>query len=133
MDVKLQWKLSDDVESLVASIVDCKNQLTSASNEKHGTTNVKLLSCDAYAGEKLVTLLRLSELWQPAIEFTEEDLLVPLSRRQKKTTELQADFQAFKLHCMPILGETVLRVVNVFHVDGTSSEQTMYGNVEILQ
>ncbi len=132
MDYRTQWKISSEVETLVEAIVICKNGLVVGCKEKHGSTKVNLLSCDVYAGDKPLQLLGLSESWTPCVEFTEEDLITPLSRRQVKTTELMADFAAFKLHRMSVLGEDVIRVVNVFRVDGHSAEQTMYGNVELV-
>jgi hypothetical protein len=130
MDAKTQWKVSADVDSLVAAIVENKKQLITACVLKHGM-KTRALTCDVYAGPKLLELLQLSELWTPC-EDEPEDLTVLESRRQHRATERVADFTLFKLHRMDILREGAIRLVMTFHVDENSVDQTWYGDVEIV-
>lgn len=131
MDAKVQWKISSNVDSLVDTIAKCKQELVTGAFSKNGMGS-RLLTCDVYAGPKLLELLMLSELWTPVCEMTEEDLIIPAHRRPKKTTELVADFTIFKLHRMDVLGESAIRVVAAFSIPGSSAEQTWYGNVKIV-
>jgi len=131
MDVKLKWKISSDVESLVETIVECRRLLVAGCAARN-KSKTNLLSCDAFAGHKLIELLQLSEMWSPCVEFTEEDLRTAPSRRQKKTTTLMANFSLFKLHCMEVLGEEAIRVVVECSSDDSVVVQTYYGNVEII-
>lgn len=132
MDAKVQWKISPKVDTLVEAIVKCKQELVTAAFSKHGM-HTKLLTCDAYASSKMLELLELSELWTVCTEITEEDIKVPLHRRQKKSTELVADFTLFRLHRMDVLGEDAIRVVAVFQVPDSAADTSWYGNVEIVK
>lgn len=130
MDVKARWRISADVEALVEVILQCRKQLITECMRKHGM-KTRLLSCDVYAGDKLIEMLSLSKRWRACMEMTEEDLRIPPSRRQKRTTTLLADFTDFKLHRMPVLGETDVRVLASFDV-GDEADQAWYGNVELI-
>ena len=133
MDAKVQWKVSEDVEGLVAAVVECRDQLKKICAQRNGcSTMLEPRDCNAFAGSKILELLQLSEMWSPCVEFTEEDMTIPLSRRQVKTTEFVADFSLFKLHRMDVLCEDVIRVVVVFLIDGGPQTQTYYGNVELI-
>ena len=131
MDVKLQWSVSDDVESLVAAIVECKKQLYEAAQQKYGP-KTKLLSCDAYAGNKVLELLELSERWTACSEVIEHDASVPASRRLKQTTKMVADFAEFKLHRMTLLGKDDVRVIIIVLEPETNNDLTWIGNVELV-
>jgi len=130
MDAKVQWQVNSDVNTLVDSITKCKQELVTSCFCKHGMSS-KLVKCDVFASDKMLELLQLSELWTPCIEMTEEDVTVPLNRRQKKTTMLVADFGSFKLHRMKILKEARLRVVVTMQAEAESAEQLWFGDVEI--
>jgi hypothetical protein len=132
MDAKLQWKISPNVNTLVDAIARCKQELMTAAFSKNGM-GTKLLTCDAYAGSQLLELLALSELWTPVCEITEEDLKTSVWRRQKKTTELVADFTVFKLHRMDVLGADAIRIITTFQVPDSSADQVWYGTVEITK
>lgn len=126
MDVKLDWTISDDVETLVDSIIDCRKQLIKDCVFKHGMRS-RVLDCDAYASGKIIELLRLSTRWVECLDDLEEDLTVPTWRRQKKHTELVADFSSFRLHVSPVMGSDI-RVVMSFDV-GDAAMQTWFGTV----
>jgi len=132
MDAKVQWQINSEADTLVDAISKCKQELVTSCFSKHGMTS-KLVKCDAYAGDRMLELLQTSELWVPCVEFVEEDVSVPLGRRQKKTTELMADFGAFMLHRMKILKNDRIRVVVTMQAEGESAEQLWFGDVEIHQ
>lgn len=130
MDVKSRWQVTHEIETLVEVIVKAKQDLVTAAFEKYGM-NTRLASCDVFAGQKLIELFQMSELWTSCSEQPEDQDVVSY-RRQKKTTELVADFNAFKLHRMEILNISDVRIVAVFHVEGHGAEQVMFANVEIV-
>jgi hypothetical protein len=132
MDVKVQWKISDDVDGLIAAVVECKHQLLRIAAEKLGR-DVKQISCDAYAAPKILELFQLSANWVPVVEFSEEDMRVPVHRRQKKTTELVADFGLFKLHRMDVLGTRSVRVIAAFEGLEGGADQVLFGDVELVK
>lgn len=132
MDATVQWQISSQVETLVESIVKCKQELVTAAFSKYGM-HTKLLTCDAYASVKMLELLQLSELWVPCMDMSPEDLRVPTYRRQKKATEHVADFTVFQLHRMDVLGEASIRVLATFEIADSAAEQLWYGNVEIVK
>jgi hypothetical protein len=132
MDAHVEWKVSDDVEGLVAACVECKSLLTQAASQKYRRP-AQLNSCDVYAGDKLLELLQLSEKWTPCTELTEEDLVTPLRRRALKTTYLVADFGEFKLHRMSVMGTAAIRVIATFTVTNDDvADLLWYGNVNVL-
>lgn len=129
MDAKLRWKISSDVDSLVAVIAACRKELVTVCTLKHGM-KTKFLTCDAFAGDKLIELFQTSDKWVSASESGVIDETVPLWRQQQKSTQLVADFTAFKLHKMSVLGETDVRVIVAFDV-GDMAEQIYFGNIEV--
>jgi hypothetical protein len=130
MDAKLEWVIDPEVEGLVNAVLQCRQQLVTQCVLKHGM-KAHLVSTEAYAGDKVLELFQQSVRWLPCMEMTEEDLSVPAHRRQKKTTELVADFASFKLHRMSVLGETDVRVVVTMDV-GDIAEQVMFGNIALV-
>jgi hypothetical protein len=129
MDFTVTWKVSSDVEKLVAAVNECKQGLTTSTFSKYG--RAKLLFCDVYASAKLLELFQLSALWTPCLEFSESDLRVRPSHRPDPVSTLVADFELFKLHRDRILSDDVVRLVAVFDVtDGV--DKTMYGNVQLV-
>lgn len=133
MDVKLQWKVSPDVDGLVKTVLACKKDLTNACKSVYEGVRVKVLTCDVYAGDKLLQLFSLSELFVPVLETAEViDESVPESRREKVYTEHVGNFTMFQLHRAPVMGERDVRMVIVMNVDGDSADQKWYGNIELV-
>lgn len=130
MDARLDWKASADVEPLVDAVIACRQQLVTHCVLKHGM-RTKALSCDAYASARIVEFFRLSSRWIDSVDASEEDLTVPTWRRQKKLTELVADFSAFRLHVSPDhMGDDV-RVLMSFDV-GDAAMQAWFGTVSVV-
>lgn len=132
MDVKIQWQPSADTDGLLRAIVGCKQALLSYAKAKHGRDKLTVVSCDAYASDKLIDQLRSNELWTDAVDPDESDPAVPLHRQQRRVSELVADFDLFRLHRLPVLnnGTDPVRVVLTMAVPG-DRDQVFYGNVGI--
>lgn len=130
VDVKLQWLVSPEIETLVDAIVKCKQELVTVAFAKLGM-RTRTISCDVYVGSKLIEFLQMSDMWTPAVEETTDDDVVSY-RRQKKTTELVADFKLFKLHRMDVLHADDIRIITIFQSDDHSADQMFFGNVEIV-
>lgn len=130
MDDKVKWDHAPpEEESLVDAVNNCVHNLIMIATMKHG--RVTTVSSDAFASSKVIELLQLGNRWKPCLDFTDEDLRVPTYRRQKKMTELVADFGKFKLHRNEVMNETDVRVVVAFEVEGSSAKQEFFGNVEL--
>ena len=131
MDANVQWKVSDDVETIVAAITSCKRQLIECVKKRRPyKRNLKTIQCEAFASPKLVQLLQLSDVWRASSETVEEqDKRYPYYRYH--TSKLVADFEQFKLHEDEIVGDASIRVMMAFDC-GEDDIESFVGNVEIV-
>jgi hypothetical protein len=120
MDAVVKWRVSPNVDTLVAAVVECKKLLVEFVEQMHGSQHTNVVSCDAYAGSKVLELFQLSELWTPCVDPEE-----------KSVSRLVASFPLFKLHRLETMGEDQVRVVLVADV-GEGHDLTYYGNVELV-
>lgn len=126
MDFSVQWKVSSNVEKLVDAVQECKQGLTTATFGKYG--RAKLLSCDVYASAKIVEFLRLSTLWSPLTEFSEDGERV---KSYDIASHVVADFNVFRLFQHKVFGDDVIRMVCTYDVcDGV--DKVMYGNIHLV-
>jgi hypothetical protein len=103
MDLHTQWVISSDVESLVAAIVDCRTKLVNLAKKSHVPMRVTAKTCDVYANQKVIELLRLSSAWKDL--KSEDDPRCTYSSRPV------ASFPEFDLHTHDIMDEDVVRLV----------------------
>jgi hypothetical protein len=130
MDATVKWKVSPDVEKLVEAIVECRTQLVNVAKEKYGLQRVGVQQCDAYAGLKVVELLRLSELWSDA-RPTPADVDARTGEVRAPVSVHLADFVMFQLHSLPVMGEDAIRVILEADV-AEDRDMVFYGNVELV-
>lgn len=128
MDVKVQWKVCSDPESLIAVIVACRDELVEVAKAKHRLTRVGLVSSEAFAGDKLLEMLQLSDKWKPLIEVFE--VTVRPNKRNPNAAVLVADMGQFKLYRSKVMGTEMIRVIVNADV-GEDCVQTFYGTVEV--
>jgi hypothetical protein len=131
MDVKVQWKVSPNVEKLVGAIVRCRELLVDVAKQKHSLTRVGVVSCDAYADAKVVELLRLSDRWTN-VKPQVDEVDARTGEKRVPTSEHVAGFEQFQLHSNPVMGEETVRVVLVAAV-GEDHDHTFMGNVELVK
>lgn len=131
MDVKLEWPVSSDAESLVDAIDGCRQRLIAIVAQKHNLQRVGVESCDAFVGSRLLELLRCSERCRPYDGDSTEDTTVPEHRRPRKPHESVASFPTFHLHLLPVLERSSdVRVVVTTDV-GETNLHVLYGNVAV--
>lgn len=129
MDATLDWKISSKVEGLVDTLAKVKQELTNLCFKMHGAA--KAVSCDAYASEKVIELLKLSEMWKP-VEKVEDNRLTDSQGRHFNVAEVcVADMAFFKLYLANVMGDEQIRLVVVFET-GDGPDQKLYGNVRLI-
>ena len=129
MDVNVDWSYTDDVESLLKSIVQVRQDLDEVSSQQLGKKYM-FDSCKVYAFGKNIDLLKKSDLWTDAVEQFE--VTMPKYRIREATggSELVADFALFKLHRSPIMGVDQVRVVCRYVCDSLAP-QVFFGTVHV--
>ena len=128
MDVKLEWKVSSDVDDLVKIVLKCRQELTNVCFSMNGAA--KVLSTDVYAFGKVIELFKLSDMWKDASDAVSDEPDAK-GRVHWQSTLLVADFGSFKLHSSEVMGEDKVRIVMVFDVN-SGVDLTMYGNVDLV-
>jgi hypothetical protein len=132
MDSILTWKLSGDVETLVKTIVSCRQELTTMCFSKYGRAHLE--ECNVYASAKVIELLQLSSSWTDALPTVQIIEVADSLRRHvyspKTASEHVADFEQFKLHKDFILGDDTIRVLCLYDV-AQGNTKLWFGNVMI--
>lgn len=122
MDSIVKWRPSEDIESLVNSILECKKDLTKFCFSKYGSA--KIIDFNVFASSKVCDFLMMSELSKPA---SKEDGVV--------NTEWQkyvANFELFKLHKYKHVDNETIRVITSFDVD-EGAYKIWYGDVIFVE
>lgn len=131
MDVKVSWKISPKVETLIDAIVECKKQLTDIVKVRYPySRSTKLRYCDAFASPKVCELLSSSKLWRDC-KATKDDLDARRLEQLPHCDEHVADFELFRLVKNKIIGDENVRLVIEFET-GDGSWETFFGNVELV-
>lgn len=129
MDATLDWKVSSKVDGLVDALANLKQELTNVCFKMHGAA--KVVSCNAYASEKVIELLSLSKMWKP-IEKEEDDSPTDSKGRHFNIPEIAvADMAFFKLYKANVMGDNQIRLVAVFEA-GRPAEQKLYGTIWLI-
>lgn len=115
MDVKLEWKLSSDVDELLAITLKCKQELTNACMHKNGKARV--VYCYVYASEKLCEFYSLSELSTDASEKPDNRLWPDASSVRCST------FPQFELYTSDVASNEQVMIVMRFDAGGDHDEE----------
>ncbi len=135
MDATLDWKISPKADGLVDTLAKVKQELTNVCFKMNGAA--KALTCNAYASEKVVELLKFSEMWKP-IENPEDDRPTDSQGRHFNAIDIPvADMGFFKLYIANVMGDEQVRLVVTFDIgipEGrtTNAEQKLFGNVRLI-
>lgn len=125
MDLHTQWKISSDVDGLVAAIVECKTQLINIAKKVNVPMRVTAKACDVYANKKVIELLRLSDSWKDA--ESEDD------PRCTYVSHPIAAFPEFDLHIHDIMDENIVRMVMDIAVKDDNTLYAYFGNLELVK
>lgn len=118
MDVKTKWDHSDDVESLVEAISNCRKSLTAECFSKYG--RAKIIQCDAYAQPKIIEFLSKSKSFKAT--------KLKKSERKRPGSEIVGEIDAFTVHKDRIVHDTNVRVIALFDTE-EGIPRMWYGNV----
>ena len=115
MDATIKCEVTEDVNSLVTSILDCKKVLTKECFSKYGSA--KSILFEAFASSKVCDFLSISE------DFSSISEEIEVTSNKKHIGSFK-QFELYHLHC---LNEETVRVVVTFEIDGHPNQ--WYGNV----
>lgn len=118
MDVTLEWKESDDPDSLVRTILECKKELTKACFSMHSAARIHQF--DVLASKQICDFLTTVGSHDKPKDKTRD------------TTWMKSvcDFKQFKLFNFKHVGNKTIRVLALFDV-GVPIMKQWYGNVLI--
>jgi hypothetical protein len=118
LDSTIKWKISDDVDSLVQAILDCKKELTKACFSMNGSA--KIIDFDVLASSKICEFLMTSELSKSPNSSE--------SIEKKEWQKYISNFELFRLHKYKHIDNETIRILASFDV-GDSSHKMYFGNV----
>ena len=118
MDTEASWTVSDDVDSLIGVILDCKRDLTKKCFGKYGSA--KIIEYNVCAPPKLCELLLVAGGHKP------------LSSKENKSYYIKsvATFEQFNLYRYKMSGDNIIRLEVKFDV-GEGVGKYWYGNVTV--
>lgn len=122
MDSIINWKPTEDIDSLIKAILECKKDLTKSCFSKYGSA--KIIDFNVFASSKVCDFLMMSELSKPP---SKEDGVV--------NTEWQkyvSNFELFKLHKYKHVDNETIRVITSFDVD-EGAYKIWYGDVIFVE
>jgi hypothetical protein len=119
MDVEVDWQVCDDVETLVATIHNCKKELTKNCFSKF--SSAKILEYKVSAPHKICEFLLLSNGHKPTKDKSGD------SHCHKIVTE----FEQFKLYKTKMFGDSTIRLEAVFDI-GEGIGKYWYGNIALV-
>lgn len=118
MDSIVSWEPSEDVDSLVKSILECKKELTKACFSMYGSARIK--DFKVLASAKICKFLMISEMSKGLEQkITEEGV---------DWMTLISDFGVFNLFEYKHIDNETIRILATFEV-GQDSTKLWYGNV----
>jgi len=119
MDTQIDWKVSEDFEGLLETIMVCKRDLTKCCFSKFGAA--KIVDYSVIAPQKVCDLLVLSGNNTP----------VKTKENDRYCHKAVSQFDHFKLFKTKLFGDDKIRVEAIFEV-GDGSCKTWYGNITLI-
>ena len=116
MDSIIKWNVTDDVNSLVESILSCKKELTKLCFSKCGSA--KSSRFDVFASAKICEFLMISEDHSQPEDSSRDDYY-------KKHLARFKQFDLYRLNC---IDDETIRVLVYFDV-GENFDHQWYGNI----
>ena len=118
MDTEATWKVSDDIDSLVGVILDCKRDLTKKCFAKFASA--KIVEYKVSAPQKVCELLLL----------TEGHNTVKDKSRDSHCHKLVTQFEQFSLFKTKMYGDSTIRLEAIFDI-GEGMGKFWYGNITL--
>lgn len=116
MDAEVTWKVSEDVNSLLEAVLNCKRELTKNCFAKFGSA--KIAEYKVFAPYKVCELMLLSE----------GHTLIKVKQFDTYCHKAITEFEHFKLFKTKLYGDNVVRVEAKFEVDEGVGKY-WYGNI----
>ena len=118
MDTQVEWKVSDDVNSLIETILGCKRDLTKCCFAKFGAA--RIVEYKVCAPNKLCDFLLLAE----GHETTKD------KSSDSHCHKIVAQFEHFKLFKTKMFGDSTIRIEAIFDI-GEGMGKFWYGNITL--
>jgi hypothetical protein len=118
MDSQVEWKVSDDVDSLIETVLNCKRELTKCCFAKFGAA--RIVDYKVSAPQKICDFLLLADGHKPTKDKSHD------SHCHKIVTQ----FDQFNLFKTKMFGDSTIRVEAIFDI-GEGMGKFWYGNITL--